>query len=1017
MKRIFSPLFIGVMLINLLSGGALAPRRASAAQKATQDDPSAYIVRLRSRSFTPAEGEVAAGLEAVRQQADSLLAQRQARGQTTDQVFANGRVHALVQLYTIPDQAELDNLAGQGIYLLTYIPEYTWLAALDLNQLSEIAGKSTTGQSSSLRWAGAMETTDKLSPELAQAAGLSDDPEYASVAALSGEVYLTVRFHRDQTPELEQQVLDLYGARLEQSLPKTHRYDIYLPAEQVTALAAEDAVRWLSFGPPEKTTTNHDVRNVTGVASLQASPYGLTGAGVNLGMWDGAPVASHTDFNGRLTKVDSGSYGSTSIKHATHVAGTMAGSGANSTSYSQASGYWGGMAPGAYIYSFDWDDELTEIDTAINTYGVDLSQNSWGYTISSSNCYNYGDYTAEVPDFDAIVTGLYGNKIPIMFAAGNERDATYCGQSTVSPYLNYKVILPPSTAKNVISVGATNSDDDTMTEFSSWGPTDDGRVKPEVVAPGCKKATYNGVSGIISTYYLDNGYLGMCGTSMATPAVSGIVALLIQEYRKVNSGVDPLPSTLKAALVQTADDLNDGTSYYNYGPDYASGYGRVDAKAAVDLIIDGGLIEASLSNGESDSYSVTVASGTSELKISLAWDDEPAAENASKALINDLNLTLTSPSGTKVLPLVLNPSSPSATATTGVDSINNVEQVRVSSPEAGNWKITVSGATVPYGPQTYSLAGAGFSTNTPPNTPAGPTPTDGASKLGAALTMKWSGGDADGDAVTYDVYLGTTTTPTKLKCDNITVLSCATGTLSKGVTYYWRVIATDAKGGETYGPIWHFATTASGVPATFSKTAPGITAVGLLNPLLRWEASSEATSYDYCYAVSTADCTNWTTTTLTSASLSNLAYNTTYYWQVRANGTNGTTYANDSATAYWSFSTLYALSPDGLAKVAPVNDDATILSAPTLQWSAISGASSYQYCLDTSDDYACDTWVSAGAALTRQITSSLEPFTYYYWQVRAVMPSGVIYYANDGAWWSFYTGMGDYRVNLPLLMK
>jgi len=438
MNRFLSPLFIGMMLMNVLSAGALPVSGAPAVQEVAQGDASAYTIQLQARNFVPAEGEVPAGLEAVRQQAAGQQARRQAAGQPAAQAFANGRVHALVHLSAIPDQAEIDRLAGQGIYLLDYIPEYTWLAALDLDRLPEIAQtaelarESETEPAGNLRWAGAMEVTDKLSPALSQAAGLSNHTELSGVADLAGEVFLTVRFYRDQPPDLEQQVLELYGAQLVLALPETHRYDIYLPAGQVAGLAAEDAVRWLSFGPPPKTTLNNDVRSITGVNAVQASPYGLTGSGVQLGIWDGGAVANHTDFSGRLTVVDSG----TAQRHATHVAGTMAGSGAHSTSYGQASGYWRGMAPGAHIFSYDWDDPVSETNTAINGYGVDLSQNSWGYTVDDDNCYNYGDYVGDAPDYDAIVTGLYGREIPIVFAAGNERDATHCGLSTVSPYLN-----------------------------------------------------------------------------------------------------------------------------------------------------------------------------------------------------------------------------------------------------------------------------------------------------------------------------------------------------------------------------------------------------------------------------------------------------------------------------------------------------------------------------------------------------------------------------------------------------
>jgi len=655
---------VSVFLVPLPDGSA-----------AQEGEDLQYRIALKSRQFIPNPG------------VEPALAQELAG-------VGDGRRHVLLQFEDVPTDAQRAALEAAGVYLLTYVPNYTWFASVLTKSSFQDPAIAP------IRWMGKIRAADRLSPILRER-GVRQD-----VVADQGQVKLDIRFFPDVASGEALRVLNAHGATVETRLTDFHRFVVRADPEAIDTLAEEDGVQWITEAAPPKTTHNDGSRARTNADAVQSAPYNLSGSGVDLGIWDAGRVDNHVDFSGRMTIVDTGAAVS---NHATHVAGTMAGDGSNSVSQGGTPLQWRGMAPGADIISYYWDSHLTDHNGAINTYGIELSQNSWGYAIEGwyGNCYLYGDYDYDAPDYDDIITGLYGKRISIVFAAGNERDDGDCGMSSAPPYINYASVGPPATAKNVIAVGATNSNDDSMTSFSSWGPMDDGRLKPDVVAPGCESTGEGYIHSTLpgNTY----GSPGWCGTSMAAPTVSGISGLIVEQYRTTFGGTDPLPSTVKALLVQTAVDLDDNTSYYNPGPDYASGYGRVDAQAAVDEVIAGQLREDQVSQGQTDSFTVTVPAGAPSLKVTLAWDDEPGAVNANPALVNNLDLMLVEPNGTTIhRPWVLDSANPSNNATTGTDSINNVEQVQVNSPTAGTWEVRVTGTNVPVGPQQYSLVGQAF---------------------------------------------------------------------------------------------------------------------------------------------------------------------------------------------------------------------------------------------------------------------------------------------------------------------
>ena len=591
------------------------------------------------------------------------------------------RVHVILQLYRIQNATEKEALEDADVELLAYIPNNAWFAYIPKDNLTSVMDLNL------VRWVGEILPEDKISPIIREG---RIPPEAINA---DGTVNLSIIFFKDVSLDDASQVISDHGGIVERRAPITNALVVVVPKESISTIANEDSVQWIDILPGPPIEFNDGSRAVIGVNTVQAPPYNLDGTGVIAGEWDGGWVdTNHPDLAGRVTI---GDLGSSTQDHATHVAGTMLGNG------SLSAGQYRGMAPNATVISYEWWDDVPELNLEYNeaiNNGINLSTNSWGFTRGHRP---YGGYREECEALDDVVRGYFGKAIPIMWAAGNSRPDGDNGE--------YDSIIQPGTAKNTITVGAINSDNQLMTLFSSWGPTDDGRIKPDVVAAGCEgalkpSAWYADPAESIWSAVQGNTYYGGCGTSMATPAVSGSVALMLQEYRNIHDDVDPLPSTIKALLIHTAADLN------NTGPDYATGYGRIDVQDAVDMIRDDAaccnvIVESNISaEGEMDNYTIEVPAGTTELKVTLVWDDHPGNPAAAKALVNDLDLILTDPNGIRQWPWTLDSSNPANAAERNrCDDLNNVEQVYVSNPIQGTWNITVNGTTVPEPIQNYSL--------------------------------------------------------------------------------------------------------------------------------------------------------------------------------------------------------------------------------------------------------------------------------------------------------------------------
>ncbi|HJQ40936.1 MAG TPA: S8 family serine peptidase [Thermoanaerobaculia bacterium] len=517
------------------------------------------------------------------------------------------------------------------------------------------------------------------------------------------------------------------------------RIDARIAPTSLTALAADDRVLAIGAQLREKAIEHNAVAAaVSHVTELYSAPYNLSGAGQLVMVSELSDAQfSHPEFGGRMLTGGTGQNG----EHSTHVSGTIGASGVNPAAK--------GMAPAVQIREYNVGGTVSSHVKALNTHIPEdhpiANNTSLGFPLGwCDQCDTdkpiWLDDEELFGAYDGIATAIYDDLTAkydtlLVFSAGNDGTPpvfqtqysdhfhandegdpdgkTYCvsvnrtgndcpaglcsGGCEVTFHHSqnpFDTMTVTGAAKNVLAVGAIDSDGTsapTITSFSSRGPAKDGRVKPDLVARGRR---------VFSTLP-NNNYGRSDGTSMAAPVVTGIAALMGEQWQKT-FGARPSAIELRAVLLAGTRDLG------NPGPDYTYGFGLVDAKNSADLIIgDGGtrsqIASVTVAQSQVVERTLTVTSAQN-LRVLVTWADPSVvllgndAFNA-KALVNDLDIQVIGPDGTTVLPYVLDKVHYEDPATHGVNTTDNTELIDIANAAPGTYRLRIIGRNLSKGPQ------------------------------------------------------------------------------------------------------------------------------------------------------------------------------------------------------------------------------------------------------------------------------------------------------------------------------
>jgi hypothetical protein len=596
----------------------------------------------------------------------------------TDTEVFNNKCYRLVQFNRLPMPSEKAEMMQNGIEILDYIPSQAFVLSFPLtigkgfyfSFLSKFDVKTVI----------ILRGSDKMSDGLR----MGNFPDFAQKVV--GKLDLNVQPYANVT--LEQTAIDLQKRGFETiGLPNSFFKTITIRVKKadVERVASLPYVRFIDFidGAPqqedEKSNTVHrgNTINTDGKTGLK---YDGTGFGISYA--DDGPVGPHIDFQGRLIQVENRSSNG-DVDHADATAG--AGAAAGNLDPALKSG-----ASGATVVS-QIIDTYPQIQNAVAnqvTYKAYVTSTSYGQGIPGSAFCNVYDGSSSSIDAQAFANP----KLFHVFSAGNSGAGTCIGVPNFGNITGgYKL------GKNLVTVGNVDVAD-RLAASSSRGPSVDGRIKPDICAVGMS----------VYTTQPNNKTTTISGTSFSCPATAAAATQLYHAFSDLNGGQIPDAALIKAVMMNTADDLG------NPGPDFNYGWGRLNVWRAYKTLKDKKYIKSSVYRTDSiKTFAINLPAGVKLAKVMLYWHDHPGTPNTSRALVNDLDLTVKSiETGRVLLPWVLNTTrnadSLGLNATRGKDRVNNVEQVVIDTadlPALGTTtlELTVNGFHLPRDSQSFYL--------------------------------------------------------------------------------------------------------------------------------------------------------------------------------------------------------------------------------------------------------------------------------------------------------------------------
>ncbi len=612
--------------------------------KQVQKDDVHYRLSLKSGSFIPSKNI-----------ADTSIAE------LNKNIFKPGsKSFVIIQFENIPSATEKEQLKKSGIELLDYIPNNAYTATVSGSLHPETLNLLRT------------RAIVQLTPAQKMDPSLSGEALPAWAIKVAGSIDVWVSFPKTfayewVTSEIKAKNFDIVSADYKD-------YNIIvlrLATNRLSELASLPFIDYVQAAPKEAEPLNNNSTTHSRAKILNSSLPGgrnLRGEGIVVGVGDLANPWQHVDFSSRFINRSQvtglnifGDEG-----HGLHVMGTVGGAGIVRELNT-------GYAPKSKILVQFFSNILAFAPEYVQDHGMVITNNSYG---SPNGCASFGVYDLISRFLDRQAFQL--PNLQHVFASGNS------GNTTCTPYPATfgNVLGGYQSSKNTISVGNTDGAGN-LYFSSSKGPVKDGRIKPEIVAQGTT----------IASTYPTNGYRGILGTSQSAPAVSGGLALLYQRYKQLNGEFNPKNGLMKALLCNGATDKG------NPGPDFSYGFGWMNLLRSVTMLEKANYFNTSVNSGATNTHSISIPGGSSiaQLKVMLYWNDSAAASMAATTLVNDLDLEVTDPSSTIHFPQLLNVNPPNVNdpATTGADHINNIEQVVIDNPVAGNYTFSVKGTTIP----------------------------------------------------------------------------------------------------------------------------------------------------------------------------------------------------------------------------------------------------------------------------------------------------------------------------------